>query len=290
MNPLKQSIGANSAEFLRMAIRKDYCIGYLPRSVASTVSGSWINERELNTEEFLRTSISNARTLINRSQHVGIAELLLTATLKRVPLKKAVLRSLLRGEVSLGAGPIFGGRTYQRIDVVTTRNAEREEEGYRDKLGLATRSYLQKHAQPLELYAAHIAESGLLKPMLAASYRKTLAPQESGLSTKVETVGRARRYAYGVVKSTEAFREKGVEGILSKYPLLNYLKGSLKGKLLTDVLVMAGWDGNGDPYVDAWGSAETGTIVRGYLSYSDASHMSRIVKEGVIHCNYQVCV
>jgi len=89
MNPSKQSVGLVCGEFLRMAIGEHGAYGYLPRSVASCVSGSWTTEKALDPQGAVNNIIQSCWTLTNRSGWSGYGELLapVLADIARVKIR-----------------------------------------------------------------------------------------------------------------------------------------------------------------------------------------------------------
>jgi hypothetical protein len=108
MQRQKQGIGDLSAEFLRVSYNKDGATGYLPRCVASTVSGNWVNTRKLADNEYALSMMQNAWTYENRAGVAGCARVFAQALVYRLGLSWGEAIAACLGEASVEGSPLRG--------------------------------------------------------------------------------------------------------------------------------------------------------------------------------------
>jgi hypothetical protein len=105
-NPRKQSYGAGS-EFLRIATCGDLVMGYVNRSIASTVCGNWVSKLKLSGSELMELYARQSWTLDNRSMCNNFARNLLSFSLaRRAKLSWGIAKSVCCNHVSINGTPV----------------------------------------------------------------------------------------------------------------------------------------------------------------------------------------
>jgi hypothetical protein len=281
MNPAKQSVGYVGYEFLRVATGVEGAFGYLSRCVSACVSGNWVGELKLQPLEGLQTIVTHARTLVNRSRVLDISDVLIPSAHRMTGLPKKVLGNILSGRYSFNGSPVFG-KCSRRVEytIEETRKELRKQAAVPSN---ATDQYLSERASDIERYALTSLKSTVKPAMLRASYDKTLGGVES-VATSLKVARVSLYHVWGAVSVNDALHTQGIEGCLTKYPLLNLLRGELRGPLLRKLIYYAGGDsGADDPRREAWGAHTGGGVIDGWLSYADASLLTQRVDAGVVY-------
>lgn len=236
VQPLKQSVGRNSAEFLRVAITPACAYGYLARNVASCVSGNWVREGELSKVDQLSTLVAHSWTLRNRSGGQEMGLLLQTCAKRHTGFRGAMLRSLLTHCASINGGPVWGRQTNVRTYNVTevsysslgeSMNVER----------FATNDYLAHHISQVEMQALQMLERYPVNPMVQASYSKswrTVVGAEQHNDVVITEIVVPVQHKANRVVAEEA------EGILLKYPLIVLMKNAFTLEELVGLCRLAG--------------------------------------------------
>ncbi len=106
----KQSCGEINAEFLRNCYNGAVCLGYVCRSVASLVSGSWVSENALGTREYAQSLYTALWNTNNRS--LGVSRVGLVAVsncMRRVGLSRSNAESFCTQRCVIGSGPAMLG-------------------------------------------------------------------------------------------------------------------------------------------------------------------------------------
>jgi hypothetical protein len=292
MNPMKQSIGSCTAEFLRMAIAPKGARGYLARSIASAISGSWTNSNILGSDEAVRTFAQGARTIINRSGKDRAYLFLCTSMRRRTGLGNRAVRGILSGTIAVGDGPCFAGNNrYQALVMEAVSPRGPEDERLSGLLAHATIQYLGEHASPVEQTALEMAKVRVKRPMLLASYAKTLGVQDDSVRLSQWRMRLTEKVAArGLIDSSELFSQEAPKGVFSWYPLLAYLRKALTYQNVVDLLRLAGQEVGADPMLTAWGADARGVVIQGTTSYSDACSYCRRTTVGVVRCAYPVAM
>eukprot|EP01084_Bolivina_argentea_P249220 417100_1 len=109
MNSNKQSIGSETGEFLRVAFDSSGAVGYFARAVASTVSGNWVSEVELDRRSCAETLCRLSWTLWARSARPEPSRMLASTFRRRVPEMAGYVKDLIDGTVSLDGSPVAAG-------------------------------------------------------------------------------------------------------------------------------------------------------------------------------------
>ncbi|GHN03309.1 RNA dependent RNA polymerase [viral metagenome] len=293
LNPMKQSLGHATKEFLRIATRGDCSYGYLARSVAACVEGNWVGERRLSKVESLQSMVQHAWTLRNRSVG-GCAHLMLVSAICRYTgMSRTRVLQLVRGTVALGCGPSLrrDGRvvSYEVKEVVEVVNDARTRLWSKVKEAggqkFATTSYMLEHITPEEVVALRLAQTDVSTVMLEASYSKSLAEVSDAFETGTLRVTEHSRYvASGSVLSSELIHAKVNVGVFEGMPIMNLVKGGLTVRQLAEVLRFAGYDPGPNPIVTAFGNYAVGRLIEGVLSYSDSVALCRKTDSDTIVC------
>jgi len=293
LNKVKQSIGLVSQEFLRMAIGKEFAIGYLCRGVVECVNGNWVNEDPLEAEDSVKTIIGCVRTVINRSGNINAARLCRISVRRFLRTKKANIVGLLTGQIALGEGPMYSmtsaswrGGTLSKKDLSEIVG----DEVLKYKAN-ATNDYLSEHAKLIERIALVGAGLSIKRMMVGASYAKSLPVLRDNVKLReVKIISDKVRVMYGSSWAEELISQKEDKGILTKYPLLNLIKNRLDNRLLRDLLKLLGRHiGRYESIKDvAWGAGSTGKIIKGIIPYADACACCKRMGGGIIYVKYNI--
>nr|WMJ90930.1 RNA-dependent RNA polymerase [Beauveria bassiana victorivirus 3] len=282
MNPSKQSIGFEGAEFLRIAMRGGVGYGYVARSIASFVSGNWANPDPLAPLDALQSAVTGARSIINRggcTTPVKIAGGALRYC-RSISVKDTL--SLLLGETALEGGPVFNStgsiRTYRAK--VRVLDKFRRDEAWRAR---ASRSYLSHHLTTVELEAIQRSRCDILNLMAASSYSKGLDQEVLGRDNDIVLKPLPAFKPRGTVSAGELIQRRPEKGALSGHPLIQLVKNRLTPSDLVQLLHMVGInDVRTRPDVLAFGPQAVSKNILGALSYSDASALSKRTTAGTI--------
>jgi hypothetical protein len=298
MNPIKQSVGVYAAEFLRVCYADDAARGYVCRSISSCVNGNWVSEVRLNAEEGLRSIVAHSWTLCNRARNVNMGALLVSSVKRICRLSSRDARNLLTGRVALNDGPCrYTGLHVDSMCVDVDTSAEEEAvalatQGFAE---YATLDFLTHCAQPIEQYVLGELGASLVDTMRCASYRKTMI-SSGDVAGAVPAAKVSRSFDRRGVKTTVQLEKsaygRGVGGVLSQFPLLQFVKKRITGDLLLMALLIAGVrPGVGEDIEElAWGRKAKAVSVLGSLSYADASALTRRCDEDLVYSPYNYYV
>lgn len=289
LNATKQSVGWSRAEFLRMGIGARCGFGYLSRSIASAVSGNWLSEKRLCKDELLQSFLVHARALMNRGCGVWIARVLATSFSEITRVRSRWVRSLMAGAAAMVGGPQYEGRLIQEVKLV-------KEELSGEELGAellahwptyATDTYLRECLHPVERQVMDYTGLRVKRAMLDASYGRALADVSLDNRVSIRLVGVTPRRPIGSVGTREVRFMRAAEGVLSRYPVLQLMRNSLRGELLRWAVELAGGDpGADDLEVEAWGARAHACLVNGVLPYADAASYARRTTHDVLDVGY----
>lgn len=275
LNPIKQSVGTITAEFLRTAINNKYCNGYLARTVASVVSGNWENERKLSPLQTLSSITSQSWTLRNRSFGVDFTPILIPIC-KRAGIKIKYLDSILRHEISLNGGPVFGKKSVVRT--VRCGDALADEETTTKYAGLnayATKEYLSNWLHPIERTAISMVRCKPAELLAEASYKKSLtlaggAVKYQDLRVIEIRLDKIERKLW----STEEIELYSSGGVLNRYPVLAMIQNSLTTDNIIEILGILGHKAtHGNAIEVAFGMSSVGCCVVTPCAYADVQHI-----------------
>ncbi|ALP73431.1 RNA-dependent RNA polymerase [Ustilaginoidea virens RNA virus 5] len=289
MNPTKQSVGKVGAEFLRMGIRREGAHGYLARSVASLVSGNWVNEKVMDPEELLSSMVGTVRSLINRSGCETVPQLLAPAVSAVTRIKVARCVSLLSGQSALEGRPVFNPRDglIRTWALRVERPASKVKA--KDLPSNATDDYLAKAASVLELRGAAMSTVDPRAAMLDSSYRKTLAGDTDPSKIKLTLRSCTPVLARGATNARDLLRRPCPPGALERYPLLQLVKSGLRDSDVRELVREAGGDWTArDIGAEAWGIPSRSRAISGVASYTDAASLARRAETDVVFFPYPV--
>ena len=275
LNPIKQSVGTLTAEFLRVAISDRYCNGYLSRTIASVVSGNWENERKLSPMQTLSSITSQAWTLRNRSFGVDFTPILVQIC-KRANIKTKYLSSLLRHEISLNGGPVYGKKSVVRTvrygDALANQEAVAE---YASFNAYATKEYLSNWLHPIERTAISMVRCEPAELLAEASYKKSLTlvggpVKDQELSLIEVRLDRIERRLW----SPEEVELYSSGGVLNKYPVLAMIQNSLTTDNIIEILGILGYRATRCNAVEmGFGMPSVGCCVITPCAYADVQHI-----------------
>jgi len=289
MNPIKQSVGHNCAEFLRMAITTELSTGYLARAIGSAVNGNWTNDIQLGQVELLQSAITCSTSIRNRSRFSNVGEVLCYSVNRVSGISLKTAKQLLSGEVALGNGPCFKyGAVYKHMRIENVGMSPTAKIDLRKKKSYATSAYLSKCVSFIERSAMSMLGKSVRSIMLEASYAKSLAGSIDFIKAKTKLVLSERHritkgYAYD-----DELRRLGRQdmGCLSGLPILNFIKDSLTSSNLRDLVRLAGYSTAGDIYKTAFGVRDFGNVVIGACSYSDACNFSSKLSGCIVYMRH----
>jgi hypothetical protein len=299
VNPLKQSIGSYSAEFLRIGINRNCAFGYLSRAISSVVSGNWESDSALTPLEALTSLVSTSWTLCNRSNNSDFWKCILSATVRATKQPRNLVARLLEGSLTLGEGPARGRRAEIHkllVTVVVTKKQDDRELDvvlkHRDLKRYATSEYLSKHIQPFEREILDKLNISVSDMMVSASYAKTFNNVGLTQPDRVEFTISPEIKTVNVVKSVDIetlLKNKIQEGVLSRYPILCMIKNRLSNLDLDFIIRNLGLRYNGDDLQGfCWGEGSHSVAVVGAMTYSDACRFRARTKAGCITTRYPI--
>jgi len=292
MNPTKQSIGFHHAEFLRLGIGTSEAHGYLARSIATLVAGTWTADDPLTPEQGLTSAITTVGSVTNRGGSPMIPRLVARSYASIHGYKLRDLDRLLTGTWAIAGAPVYNVdyqiRTYKVERPPPTPTRDILPPGHGEH---ATRSYLELHVTPLEAEAIKASRADLTALMLGSSYSKGIVPRHDQLTVqqRPRLVPRPPRLAKGFIEAAELYERPPEVGILASYPLLRLIEGRLDDDTIRYLVTMAGGNGQArDIRVAAFGPEGHSCNVIGILPYSDASSYSRRTTSDNIIARYPV--
>lgn len=277
MNPVKQSIGTSTAEFLRHASGRTGSYGYVARSISSVISGNWVSEAKLGAVEFIASISQSSWTLFNRSR-THVSSLLARALNRVTGIKLTVCRMYLRGELSINNSPVRANSwTCPRFVLKSVAQLDNDISLMVTGLGgkkFATTSYLSKHVTPTEVVALQLVGGDISEIMVRSSYAKTLIDRDliACERVKLNYQGVAQRPNPATNISEVGHYSLGKTGVLLKHPLICLVKDRLSNSEITHLLAFCEADLTVDYSVReiAFGLENSGLVwVIGAIPYSD---------------------
>jgi len=280
MQVLKQGFGCECAEFLRISYNSDLAVAYFPRSVASAVSGSWVNERLLGLDEYISSIMQQVWTWRQRAQMECVTQLWCTTLVRRLGLTVAEAMGVCGGSTSINGSPFwgYGRKTGTALRVETKRAGSSTVKKTVRGVKLPRRStedYKKYDPEHWQLVRLGVPVKVLDEVMLEASY--------GNFFDRPPNVGVSKRWAkvnYGSVK----YRSIGkVLTVGRGIKQAGFLASLLKGKISDDL-----WRAY---------SAATRVDVRQYLSthskkmscfgygtpYSEAMEAQQVLELGSVY-------
>lgn len=297
LNPLKQSVGTYSAEFLRTAYGRDAAYGYLARSIGACVCGNWANDKKLDPDEGIRTIVGHAWTLYNRSQLHIVPHLLAASLSELYYLPLSVAEELVIGTVGLGGGPVRTANATLRTVALKVDTRARDCAIVDAIHGLgesATIDYLTYHTTPVEQMVLEKLQTSIKGLMKETSYKKTVtSSSDAQLLPKVGISGNSMRMraVFRQASAEDVWNKSDFEAPLRKHPLLSLMKNRIPDELLQDILLAE--TGKLYPIESvrsvAWGEESYSMGVSGFLSYADATRMAAAGQCDLAYANYPCC-
>lgn len=302
VNPMKQSIGYHTAEFLRLAVTERHATGYVARSISSAISGNWLTLHKQNAVEFLRTMVAHAWTLGNRcgDPRYGLLLVMSVGRVTRVARRK--LEALLTGKVALGSGP---ARTscdnyVSTYEIVEDNNRELYSGAAVDHIlstvpKLASQDYLSHCVSELEREALKLTRVGVIQSMVKASYAKTLSSKFDTDDHKVFRLDFKRHFLMPGCTLSKYIADRlnydtSRVGVLNRYPLLTQLKNQFNMQNVLYFLSAAGASVRRGDDIDviAWGLKPHPVVIDGFMPYADAVAYSSTSRHNFIRCDYPI--
>lgn len=282
LQPSKQSVGRHGFEFLRMAGHPTAgAQGYLARSIAGLVSGNWVTDFRSGPLAALHSLIQQVRSIINRSRNPHSWRLVASSAGTITGLDVAEVTDFLSGAVAAAPGPCYRNDGRYCYRVVTEEGGESERMNLAKRMvrypRFASRDYVERGVSLLEREGLRLAgfipwnamalssfgTMELSRPLGTSSSREKLRLRVSGLRVKLKS---------GVVGTSVLTTTAKQHGLLAHHPILSLLKNTLSVDQVRHLLDMAGEDyDRRRPLRAAWGGAEEGVVVHGFLPYSDGA-------------------
>lgn len=292
MNPLKQSFGMQTAEFLRCAMGRFEARGYVARAIGAIISGNWVSENRLDPVEAITTMIGAAWTLANRSE-VDVSYLLIPDLCRVTGLKKKLLIDVLAGRASINGSPLRASNNFSESYSMAMRGTEVVQAGvvleHRGRTA-ATDSYLTSHVTEPERVALSLAGGDIKEMMVWSSYSKTL------ISSDVTPAGDVDLKFHGLVARpfeaidvADCLRLSRKRGLLEGYPLIMMVKDRLSASDVRRLLALLGVDSGIDPFMTAFGQKEKNNVfVNGYITYQDARTLGPVANGRIMSASYPI--
>jgi len=284
MNPLKQSIGTHTAEFLRHASGPKASYGYVARSISSVVSGNWVSENKLDPRQFVSSVIQSAWTLRNRSQ-TNVSSLLARSVNRVTGMKLNWARKLMLGELSLDNSPVLAEfpsvpQVEMRMEALDRRvdlaSVAKEEGKF-----FATKDYLAHHVTPVEVIAVREAGVDVSRIMAESSYKKTLIDTSDQTAPTCSFTDKGRALRPCTAQNLEELREERPDkGVLDGLPIISLIRDRLSiplvAKLLNAMGVNAGVGKEVMRTAFSDYSARGRRWAHGYIPFSDLTALEQV--------------
>jgi hypothetical protein len=287
MNPMKQSIGYVSAEFLRVCITEEYSVGYAMRSLARCVSGNWEVEDTHDPSQSLSVWMSMSWTLRNRCRSTNLLRCLVQSMERTTRIGKKKAESIMLGYRGIDGSPIMdtvarwqGYHVDRKVDdELSNRHLEAN-----DKL-LASRQYLSECLSEVEYEALKRLRVDVLTDMGLASYAKNSHIKDQSASiASIDLRPLPVVNTKGSVEYENMNRDRDENcGILLKYPVLSMYKDKLNYEDIAEIFRMLNISITESWRVQAWGEDFGFNVVHGNLSFSDAASCSRYVDRRIVY-------
>ncbi len=222
-------------EFLRICSNASVAVGYLTRTISSTVSGSWTSAIQLGLDEWVNAMVRNIWNLTNRSYgNTTCALLLKTTVVRRSGLSDSIADMMCRGLVSVSGSPVrdvgtqavriswsqckanrcdgpgLSGRTYVKVPELKSRRA-----ALRSLPRHATQDYLDNSEDAYLLARIGIPRGRCVDLMLEASHGNLMSNavdkvKKTTISTLPHTDARLSYAARTKVKQYTASANFGI--------------------------------------------------------------------------------
>lgn len=249
MNRSKQAFLVHEGEFLRIRFSHEMALGYLSRSIASVVSGSWVTTKMLDEEEYTNSMLNLSWTVCNRAFSERGSLFMAEDFKMRMPHLARWAKEVLTGVASVNGSPVRSVMNYVSLDVEI--ETDKEVPDLRADAGFATQDYLNNHTNHALLKQIGLAPGQLYGLMKEASYAVKIKK-----FSRVKTVRSSPGTLVMVADVDWATAEpKTVRGRLcDKFPF-SFLSGSLEPHTLRALLLYYGYPLSGNLIEQAWGPA-----------------------------------
>lgn len=178
----KQGFGRYSAEFLRITTTKYTAMGYVPRAIASTVSGNWINPNPLTKKEIAATLMQNLWTVANRTTRYEQMGVMWRDVSRLLGVSECDARKVARFELSVDGSPVLHGRNSAVMLCLqggtSTSRVQRTTQGVRLSQ-LAYQDYVDRSSEFRILRMIGVPEAVMASVALDASYSNMGIHEES---------------------------------------------------------------------------------------------------------------
>jgi len=225
-NVRKQSWG-QGAEFLRHAIYKNYSYGYINRSIASFVCGSWVKKLRLVETDVPSLFQRYSWTMDNRARTNGVAALLLSRCLSsRCKISVSSARSICNHTMAINGGPVTPfGKTVSILNPHTKILTTQMEHDWPSH---ATDAYLQQFDKLFNEQLNNRERATVHSAFKTASYSQSIINGYEADYTSYSVVD---------IAPTEMIYDRELikkihKGIVSQHPTLPSLKGILDNRQL----------------------------------------------------------
>lgn len=272
-NERKQSIGP-SAEFLRCATYGNLTIGYVNRTIASTVCGSWVNKIKLAEATMPSLFSRYSWMLDNRAMIEGFSmPLLFYPMWKRTKMAKALCKKVTGHKVSVDASPVITSDDV--ITVMRPKMALDIEE--RDSLPAEGSKVLVNRFQ-VELGNAALTNkqaNELVSTLSKASNMKSMLKGYLTVGVDYER----KEVQPAVYRNCEALRKQAWLGVLNKHPLLPAIQNLISASNLVRLVEFTS-ESSKPEWMDAktwlFGNKSYGVVAQLGSDYDDMCMLSKV--------------
>jgi len=280
MNVLKQSIGFETGEFTRMAMRGCKSVGYVARSIAGFTAGNWYTDHRLDPLEATQGMITCARSMMNRADNPKLSGLLITSACRMTRLPRDTVSALLDGSLCFDGIPAYAKNGAWHV---AEYKVEQVHKGAlpNNLPRWASKDYMREHLTQVEKMAIEMAGHSCQSAMLESSYSKSAVdvrgPVDLALSivrvTRMSGDSRItlRERRHAIKEFVAAGRRGGRLLGLQGHPILHYMKKQLSDTNVATLLEVAGKSSHAAAVKRAFELDRVSVCVEGFASYSDAS-------------------
>lgn len=290
MNPLKQSVGYYSAEFLRCAVTATESCGYVLRAIPRLVSGNWESGTIKSDREVTQNFVNMCHTIRNRARSSGQFATVVSSSLhKKTRISKVIAKELCNGTASVDYASYMSNipimNTYISKERLVNELYNREtinRESY------ATEDFLTHGISEVEAKVLTDLNISVKEQMVKSSYFKkdheeldTQSKQLMQITRKIAipTMG------YSYMSDLSQLTSK--KGVLDKYPILQMIKDKLPVSVIQELLHNEGYDvSDTDARRFAFTEWCPGNIFIGNLPYSEMQMTKKYVSFRLIQANY----
>lgn len=274
INPAKQCLGRLSGEFLRMSIGQKRACGYLARSVAATVSGSWDNDKPLSDRERLAGLMAHLWTLCQRSGSLVVNELLQSTISRHFPVLRPWAGPLSTLACSIDGSPVLRamGRRIITLNGVYSRVRPPE---VLDRPAFASQAYLDRHVDHGLLELIDVGKGGVLRAM--ASTMSSADPLSAEGRERLTAIRLGATTVHAAV-SVSAVKKGGDKGLLSGILPLPHIRHLIDSATLGRIFRYLGLEPNKAYYSAAWGDPSVAMVYGGGVPIAECRRVATCFK------------